>query len=152
MSYVMWEKELNEVADVRGRLKLFADMADASRELTLTGEDLGCFMRRLAEDLDGALGIIEERGNKAHKAHVRPYTLAQIIGAISGQQPILGRDLNKITYQLREFADINEDMLWARDAWEKFVTAAGGPAITTLEDFYIQYHPVKADNVMQEEV
>jgi hypothetical protein len=145
MSYVMWEEDVNEVQDIRDQLQLFVDMAYTSKELTLTGRELGCFMNRLVKDLDSVLKIVEERGNKAHKAYVRPYTLAQIIRTIAGLEPIRGSDKNKITHELREFAAINEDMHYARDAWEEFLTMDGGHAITTLENFCVQYDRVKAD-------
>lgn len=150
MSYIVWEDEMNKLLDVVGQLKLFAQMADQARELNLTGEGLGCFMRRLADEVGDVAATADERRRLGKKNRVSPSMLAQIIATVGGLRPILGEDMNRITHRLRACAEADEDMRAAATAWEGVVTAAGGPAITTLEGFHTKFYPVRAEVVAQQ--
>ena len=143
MSYIVWEKEMSRLLDVVGQLKLFAEMADQARELNLTGEGLGCFMRRLADEVNDVAVTADERRSIGKKNRVGPAMLAQIIETVGGLHPILGRDKNRITHRLRECAAADEDMRRASDAWEGVITSAGGHPITTLEGFLIKFDSVR---------
>ena len=153
MSYIVWEDEMSKLLDVVEQLKLFARMAGHTRELQLTGEGLDCFMSRLADEVSDVAAAADERRSIGKKNRVSPAMLAQIIATVSGQRPILGADMNRITHRLRACADADEDMRAASAAWEGVVRPEGGPAITTCEGFYIQFYPVRAKaQETQEEV
>lgn len=125
-------------------------MASQTRhEITLDAEGLAVFMRRMADDLASVVEVTEARHRHDNKHSVTPSMLAQIIATISGQRPILGSDMNRITQRLRDCAEADEDMQPASAAWEAFVTAEGGPVITTCEGFYIKFYPVRGDTVEQ---
>jgi hypothetical protein len=100
-------------------------------------------------ELNNVAAAANERRSDGEENRIRPTMLAQIITAISGQRPILGSDMNRITQRLRDCAEADEDMQPASAAWEAFVTAEGGPAITTCEGFYIKYYPVRGEVVGQ---
>lgn len=153
MSYIVWEDEMSKLLDVVEQLKLFAQMAGYARELQLPGEGLGCFMRRLADDVSDVAAAADERRSIGKKNRVSPAMLAQIIETVGGLRPILGGDMNRITHRLRACADADEDMRAASAAWEGVITAEGGQPTTTLEGFHIQFHPVRAEvQEAQEEV
>lgn len=144
MNFPMVEEDMNKLLDVAGQLKLFSEMACQAKEVTLTREGLEAFLRRLSEELEGVAEAADVRRSLGNKSSIRPHMLAQIIATVSGQRPILGRDMNSITLKLRECAAADEEMRPASDAWEKLVTAEGGPPITTCEGFLIQFHQVQA--------
>lgn len=146
MSYIVWEDEMNKLLNVTEQLKLFADMADQARELKLTGEGLGCFMRRLADEVGDVAATADERRSLGKKNRVSPSMPAQIIATVGGLRPILGGDMNRITNRLRACAEADEDMRAASTVWEELLTASGGRALTTLEGFYIQFDKMQASS------
>jgi len=150
MSFIVWEEEMGKLLDVVEQLNLFAQMAEQARELNLTGEGLGCFMRRLADEVGDVAATADERRSIGKKNRVSPSMLAQIIATVGGRRPILGGDMNRITHRLRACAAADEDMRAASAAWEDVVTAAGGPTVTTLEGFHIKFDSVRAAPVAQQ--
>jgi hypothetical protein len=150
MNFLISEENTNKLSEVADQLKLFSGMSYQTLEtITLDAQGLAVFMRRMADDLGSVSEAAEARHRHDRKHSVTPALLAQIISTIGGLRPILGRDQNRITNLLREFAAADEDMQPASHAWEEIMTAEGGPAITTCEGFYLKYYPVRGEVVGQ---
>ena len=112
---------------------------------------LGREKMQAERELNNVAAAANEHRSDGEENRIRPTMLAQIIATISGQRPILGSDMNRITQRLRDCAEADEDMKPALLAWEAFVTAEGGPPITTLEGFLIKFYPVRGGAVEQED-
>lgn len=149
MSYVVWEDEMNAVWSVEQQLSLLASMALSGKELTLPADGFACTLERLGRQLTEMREQAEERRRLGRKNRLGPHAQAQIIRVLSGQEGILGRDLNKLTQQLRKYAEADEDMAIVRKAWEGAWEHIGGRPETTLEEFCIGFRNSQQEHAQE---
>ena len=148
MSHLFFDEDMTQLSDVTRRLKLFAEIAYQTTELTLSGEYLSCFISSLTDDLDRVVAVVEQRRQASSKNSVSPARLAQIISTACGMRSIMGKQLNEITCLLRECAADDEDMEPVSTIWEDFLMSSGSVnPITSLEGFLIEFDTVRAKAV-----